>query len=409
MSDAPGPHLVAGEGDYEGDWFPAPGYWWANDVPDDYSVVWMPGMKHPESPNVYSDKTEGKWVPAFGYKRVNPESEEDLSVTWVPGMKHPYWPNVVAGEGEQEGELVPAPGYWWTSDVPGDCNVVWIPGRWHPKAPNIYTGETEGEWVPALGYKRVNPESKEDLSVTWVPGMPVPGLPNVVTNVSEEQEPYVPAPGYRWVNDDQDDFTVEWTPGLQHPSLSDQVAGEKEGSWLTRTVTLQVREGIIRKLTIDEAGIVQTKFIVDGQQELNPKHRGWYEAGGRAAEFKMGKSWYELYRPTATTSPDGYALVSFQVHHINNSRRTAPDVINVELNVDTMNGELVSIKVDHKEAGKIFMKEKAPPDPYSQIVGPALDLLEDHLKTLSQVGGLLQLPTVAKHCVNAVLANLKWQ
>src|SRR5262249_49656030 len=91
-----------------------------------------------------------------------------------------------------------------------------------------------------------------------------------------------------------------------------------------------VAQGAKRPVWINEDGIIREAFIEQGQRELDPKHRGWHAADGEAAEFKMSASWYELYRPRCSTSGHGKTLVSFQVHHINNSGKSAPDVVIVE-------------------------------------------------------------------------------
>jgi hypothetical protein len=161
-------------------------------------------------------------------------------------------------------------------------------------------------------------------------------------------------------------------------------------------------------LTIDLGKIVNEDFIVKGQVELSPKHRGWYEANSSAAEFKMGNSWYELYKPRCSTSGDGKTLVSFQVHHINNSRRTPPDVVNVELTLDSKTAKLIASEVKTKIADKLFTTGSMPaPDPKASAVIAGLDGLEGFLKNIGARGGKLQLPTVVKHCTNAVLLHTK--
>lgn len=55
---------------------------YATNVAPNYSSdsSWIPGTPHPEHPNVVAGTTEGKWLPANGYKWKNSEDTRDLSV-----------------------------------------------------------------------------------------------------------------------------------------------------------------------------------------------------------------------------------------------------------------------------------------------------------------------------------------
>jgi hypothetical protein len=166
-----------------------------------------------------------------------------------------------------------------------------------------------------------------------------------------------------------------------------------------------VAQAAERPVWINEDGIIREGFIEQGQVELDPKHRGWYEARGEAAEFKMSASWYELYRPRCSTSGDGKTLVSFHVHHINNSRRSPPDVVNVELVLDSKTAKVLSSELKAKVGGEVFKTDKPISDPKARGVLEGLELFEGFLKRIGAKGGQLQLPTVVKHCANAVLVH----
>src|SRR5262249_20914878 len=116
-------------------------------------------------------------------------------------------------------------------------------------------------------------------------------------------------------------------------------------------------------------------------------------------------SWYELYRPRCSTSGHGKTLVSFQVHHINNSGKSAPDVVIVELVLDTKTGKLLSSELKAKVGDKVFETKEPISDPKAQGVLEGLKLFEGFLKRIGARGGKLQLPTAVKHCHNAVLLH----
>lgn len=105
---------------------PAPGYTWvAPNAPNDLRVKWVPGLPHPNLPNLVSSKEERKWDPAPGYKwKTN--DPKDTAVVWNPGARHPNFPGVVAQT--TEGKWNTAPGYRWLNDDPGDLRTVAVGG-----------------------------------------------------------------------------------------------------------------------------------------------------------------------------------------------------------------------------------------------------------------------------------------
>ena len=53
----------------------------ANDTPDySSSSSWTPGTPHPEFVNVVAGETEGKWIPAPGYRWINAEDKNNWNV-----------------------------------------------------------------------------------------------------------------------------------------------------------------------------------------------------------------------------------------------------------------------------------------------------------------------------------------
>jgi len=105
----------------DGQLYPAPGYRWVTPAEGDFRVVWAPGTRHREHPNVVAGPQEGSWRPAPGYRWLN-DINGDFRVRWAPGMPHPQYPNILSGD--REGSWRPAPGYRWLNDEPGDYRVV---------------------------------------------------------------------------------------------------------------------------------------------------------------------------------------------------------------------------------------------------------------------------------------------
>lgn len=82
---ASNPHVVTTA---DGNLQPAPGYRWVSEAPDDQRVIWSPGMRHPQHPNVVAGTTEGRWEPAPGYRWVS-NAPGDLRVVPRDGNEQP--------------------------------------------------------------------------------------------------------------------------------------------------------------------------------------------------------------------------------------------------------------------------------------------------------------------------------
>ncbi|HEX6863928.1 MAG TPA: hypothetical protein VF414_13965 [Thermoanaerobaculia bacterium] len=113
------PHVVQGP---DGKLNPEPGYSWINDDPHDHRVVWVPGAKHPEHPNVVASREPDQWRPAAGYDWAEAKGVDDMRVVWKPGKRHPDHEHVLAAE--KEGDWQPEPGYAWINDDPNDLSVA---------------------------------------------------------------------------------------------------------------------------------------------------------------------------------------------------------------------------------------------------------------------------------------------
>jgi hypothetical protein len=122
---------------------PAPGYEWASNDPDDFTVIqtqsagtphetYPAGTPHETYPNVvYTGKRpgDGDITPAPGYEWASNDpddftvieigSNSDTS-TSSAGTPHDTYPNVVVNAGG----LNPAPGYEWASNDPDDFTVI---------------------------------------------------------------------------------------------------------------------------------------------------------------------------------------------------------------------------------------------------------------------------------------------
>ena len=112
-------HVVLGE---DGKFNPEPGYSWINDDPHDHNVVWVPGAKHPEHPNVVASQVPDQWRPAPGYDWVEAKGINEMRVVWKPGMRHFGHEHVLAAE--KEGDWQPEPGYAWVNDDPNNLTVA---------------------------------------------------------------------------------------------------------------------------------------------------------------------------------------------------------------------------------------------------------------------------------------------
>ena len=115
------PHVVTGP---DGKLNPEPGYVWTNESPEDYSVRWVPGTRHPEQPNVVATDEPDQWRPAAGYDWIEAKGVDDMRVAWKPGKPHPDQEHVRAAE--KEGDWQPEPGYQWVNDDPNDLSVMQI-------------------------------------------------------------------------------------------------------------------------------------------------------------------------------------------------------------------------------------------------------------------------------------------
>lgn len=116
------PHIVRGA---DGQFHPEPGYGWVDDDPDNLTVVWVPGMKHPDQTGVIASDEPDQWKTAPGYEWAQADGVNDMSALWKPGKPHEGYENVVAAEKQEEWS--PAPGYKWLNDDPNDLRVVPAP------------------------------------------------------------------------------------------------------------------------------------------------------------------------------------------------------------------------------------------------------------------------------------------
>ncbi len=220
---------------------PAPGYDWASDDPDDLTVVPSTGSEvatvpdgetgtppagtpHETFPNVVWD-AEGMLQPAPGYDwasddpddyTVRPSTSSESSP--LAGTPHETYPNVVWND---EGLLDPAPGYAWASEDPDIYDVVRvIPGTPHATYPNVVWDET-GQLQPATGHQWVSDDSDNYEVQAVYPGAPHYKYPNVVWDAEGMLQP---APGYIWVTDDPDNYDVVPESGAAQPSTGGLLA-----------------------------------------------------------------------------------------------------------------------------------------------------------------------------------------
>lgn len=63
----------------DGSRYPAPGFKWVTSQRNDLRVVWSPGSRHPDFPNVLASRKHGAWSPSSGYEWIN-NSTADLRV-----------------------------------------------------------------------------------------------------------------------------------------------------------------------------------------------------------------------------------------------------------------------------------------------------------------------------------------
>jgi hypothetical protein len=65
----------------------------------------------------------------------------------------PIPPHVIVSK---TGNLQPAPGYKWVTEIAGDFRVQWQPGQESSVHPHVVASDREGQWAPAAGYKFAN-------------------------------------------------------------------------------------------------------------------------------------------------------------------------------------------------------------------------------------------------------------
>src|SRR5690349_15366387 len=58
------------------------------------------------------------------------------------------------------------------------------------------------------GYRWVHPEDAEDTAMVWVPGSTDARIPHCVAQAEERH--WRPAPGYRFLSEENDDLNVAW-------------------------------------------------------------------------------------------------------------------------------------------------------------------------------------------------------
>ncbi len=116
-------------------------------------------------------------------------------------------------------------------DDDGEQKANWTPGKQHSvEHPHVIAGEEENTYVPAPGYRWLN-DDRNNLDVIWTPGKRHSvEIPHVVAG--EEENTFKPAPGYRWLNDGSD-LAVVWVRGIQHSSKNPYVlAGNDENTFI---------------------------------------------------------------------------------------------------------------------------------------------------------------------------------
>ena len=229
--------------DAEGLLQPAEGYEWTSDDPSDFTVrpatdsevatapdsdTGTPpaGTPHAEYPNVVWD-ADGMLEPAPGYDWASDDANDytvlpatDSESTPPAGTPHDTYPNVVWND---EGLLDPAPGHAWASDDPDSYDVVRVvPGTPHATYPNVVWDE-DGQLQPDDGFQWVSDDSDNyDVQATY-PGAPHYKYPNVEWDSDGMLQP---APGYIWVTDDPDNYDVVPESGAARPSASEVLEGQ---------------------------------------------------------------------------------------------------------------------------------------------------------------------------------------
>ncbi|MFI5024651.1 MAG: hypothetical protein ACHQRJ_23740 [Alphaproteobacteria bacterium] len=197
------PHAHRGS---DGQWHPDDGYRWANDDEDDFSVVWVPGLRSYQYPHVIASTEENRFTTEDGYDWIVPNPQNSgVGVRWVPNKRSVRYPNILTSA--REGEWHPEDGYSWLVDSDlGDLRVKWVPNMWSRIYPHVLTADTEGRWKAADGYSFVDPN--HNLGVKWNPGIRSSLFPHVYTSKTQENIFY-PEAGYVWV-----EGSLKWTPDL---------------------------------------------------------------------------------------------------------------------------------------------------------------------------------------------------
>jgi hypothetical protein len=122
----------------------------------------------------------------------------------------------------------PDAGYVWKyPNSIWDKTVVWKPGLSYR---GIIASTNQGRWDLLDSYNWAYPNNEKSLDVVWTPGIPSRIHPHVVSHSEENQ--FVPAPGYGWVDATRRPFETVWQPWSTHPTIAHLKAAEQEGLWI---------------------------------------------------------------------------------------------------------------------------------------------------------------------------------
>ncbi len=151
------------------------------------------------------------------------------------------------------------------------------------------------------------------------------------------------------------------------------------------------------------------------QVALGESFGGWNDKDGAAARFTSDGSWYRVYRPTVSTSPDGGPFISFKADHDRNN--LPDDHCHVEMTFDR-DGVLVSsraiLDLDNQQidsslivAATATTTKNARASAIAFVAAEVFNRIKAAVDSITDHGGRRNFPAVVRHSMNRVAAAVR--
>jgi len=153
---------------------------------------------------------------------------------------------------------------------------------------------------------------------------------------------------------------------------------------------------------------------LDAQALVTSLSNSWNDKSGRAVRWEMADSFYRMYRPATSTTPEGGLLITAKLDH--DITLAKDDHARVSLEYDA-GGKLIRVTISDVEVGadkkpldtRELAKNLAEIGPDGAkvaagvtVVSETLSLFEQGVEKWGQSGGRAQFADVLKHAVNHI-------